>query len=145
MFSFLHVQIIIFNFAFEVILKLHHSEFLFFFSCHGHVTICKEFLKFYFMWLFSCVSVVTSIYVTYFQMYTSEMEVQHVDGHLQCRFIIPRESFVQKVIQNSSSLKYNTILYDHAEEWYLQLAWGKTMPGCFILLLHQLFFKNSHC
>ncbi|BFY98358.1 hypothetical protein BsWGS_01398 [Bradybaena similaris] len=72
-----------------------------------------------------------------FNRFLSEAEIKQADGRVQCRFVLPRQSSVYNIIQQSDELNYTNTTYDRDGTWYLMLAWGKAMPASDVMRMHK--------
>ncbi|CAG5123670.1 unnamed protein product [Candidula unifasciata] len=72
-----------------------------------------------------------------FNRFLTEAEIKHSDGRVQCRFVLPRQSSVYHIIQQSEQLNYTNTTYDRDGAWHLMLAWGKAMPASDVMTIHK--------
>ncbi|XP_012941280.1 putative ferric-chelate reductase 1 homolog [Aplysia californica] len=69
--------------------------------------------------------------------YLSDMEIRQADGRLECRFVLARKSYVYRIDGSATRLQYSNLTYDRDDPWYIQLAWGKSMPESNVISYHK--------
>ncbi|XP_005108556.2 putative ferric-chelate reductase 1 homolog [Aplysia californica] len=69
--------------------------------------------------------------------YITETEISQSDGRLQCRFVLPRVTYVYQIDQAAVPLTYTNRTYDRNLNWHLHLAWGRAYPGSNVLSRHN--------
>ncbi|KAH9495411.1 hypothetical protein Btru_016424, partial [Bulinus truncatus] len=69
-------------------------------------------------------------------MFVYDAEIREFEGRLQCRFTLPKVGLIYIIDQEAEYLDYYNKTFDHSDEWYLQIAWGRVIPGSDIISKH---------